>query len=569
MKNKGIKGLALMAIAGVMTTGCDLIKELDYTVTPDPLEMHGDSVRVKVSIKFPEKGINKKAYAEITPMLGETALKPITVVGEKATANGTVVQYKTGGTVVYEDVVAYNSDMKVSSLDVTGKVFKGDKEKGDIEKTKIADATIVTPLLVNKDFRVIYAADKFVRVTEQNYKAAINFLKGRSEVRSGELKDQDILDLGAWLAEEQMNPKLKLKSINLTGFASIEGEVAKNGNLSTDRATAAKAAIMKMAAGKKVANETAQTDAGYSVAGSGEDFDGFKAALETATDISDSDKQLVLRILETIKDPSQREQEIRNLGKTFTTLDKNVFPKQRRTEINVVYDKTGFSDEELKALSKSNIDTLTVEEILFTATLTDDLNEKLRLYKESARLFPNDYRTHNNIGAVLYMQNKMAEAKTAFEKANNTEENVISLNNLAAIAGASGDRSKAKALIAGATGAGKEVDYNKGILAIQDGAYDTAVSNFGSESTYNKALAQLLNENEAAAVSTVNASADNETARGYYLKAIAGARKDNLGDIIDNLKKAFAQDGAYKKMASEDREFMKYLDNASFTAIVK
>ena len=74
MKNKGIKGLALMAIAGVMTTGCDLIKELDYTVTPDPLEMHGDSVRVKVSVKFPEKGINKKAYAEITPMLGETAL---------------------------------------------------------------------------------------------------------------------------------------------------------------------------------------------------------------------------------------------------------------------------------------------------------------------------------------------------------------------------------------------------------------------------------------------------------------------------------------------------------------
>lgn len=569
MKNNGIKSLGFITILGVATTSCDLMKDVNYRVTPDPLEMHGDSVRVKVSVRFPEKGINQKAYAEITPMIAETALKPLTVVGEKATANGTVIQYKPGGTVVYEDIVAYTPEMKTSSLDVTGKVFKGDKEKDQIERTKIADATVVTPLLVNKDFRVIYAADRFMRVTEQNYAAAIHYLKGRLEVRSTELRDQDIVDLGTWLAEEQTNPKLQLKSINLTGYASIEGEVAKNGNLSTDRANSAKAAIMKMAAGKKVANETAQNDATYSTTGSGEDFQGFKTALETATDISDSDKQLVLRVLETIQDPGQREQEIRNLGKTFTTLDRNVFPKQRRTEINVVYEKIGYSDEELVSLSKSNIDSLTVEEILFTATLTDDLNEKLRLYKESARLYPNDYRTHNNFGAVLYMQNKMSEAKAEFEKANNTEENAISLNNLAAIAGTSGDRDKAKALIAGANGAGNEADYNEGILDIQDGMYDSAISNFGSEATYNKALAQLLNKDVTAAVNTLNASADKETARGYYLKAIAGARKDNLTDIVDNLKKAFATDTSYKKMASEDREFIKYLDNASFTAIVK
>ncbi|MFN5786909.1 MAG: hypothetical protein ACK457_13170 [Flavobacteriia bacterium] len=81
MKKQSIKGLAFIAVAGTLVTSCDLLKDLDYKVTPNPLEMHGDSVRVKVDVTFPEKGIKKKASAEITPMLGNTALKTLTVQG--------------------------------------------------------------------------------------------------------------------------------------------------------------------------------------------------------------------------------------------------------------------------------------------------------------------------------------------------------------------------------------------------------------------------------------------------------------------------------------------------------
>ncbi|MDX1652146.1 MAG: hypothetical protein R3277_06620 [Brumimicrobium sp.] len=568
MKKQGIKSLAFIAAAGVMTTSCDLLKDLDYAVTPDPLEMHGDSVRVKVDITLPEKGIKKKAYAEITPSLGTHALKPVTIVGEKATANGTVIPYKPGGKVVYEDIIAYSPDMEVSQLTVTGKVYKGDKEKGVVPETKIADATIVTPLWVNKDFRVIYEKDKFQRTTMEKMTAEIHYLKGRSEVRSTELKDKDIMEMKNFLAETQKNPKLAIKSINITAFASIEGEEDKNNTLSTERANTAKQATMKIAAQKDVANEAAQKEETYSTVGKGEDFEGFKKAL-AASDMEKSEKDLIMNILEMQKTPTAREQAMRDLGKTFTYLDKNIFPAQRRAEIVINYEKTGYSDEELKALSKSNIDTLNIEEILFTATLTDDLNEKLRLYKEAARLFPNDHRPVNNMGTVLYMQNKLSEAKTQFEKAVSIKENPISKNNLGAIAGVNGDRNKAKSLLKEASGAGSEVSYNFGILAIQDGDYEEAVSKFGGEASFNKALAQLLNENIDAAVKTVNASKDAETAQGYYLKAIAGARQDKLDDIVSNLKSAFAKDASLKAKAAKDREFIKYHDNASFTAIVK
>jgi tetratricopeptide (TPR) repeat protein len=568
MKKQGIKGLAFIAAAGVLATGCNLLKDLDYAVTPDPLEMHGDSVRVKVDITFPEKGIKKKAYAEITPMIGDKALKTVTVVGEKATANGKVIQYKPGGKIVYEDVIAYSPDMEVSELVVTGKVFKGSKEKDEIERTKIADATIITPLMVNKDFRVIIAADQFKRITEEVFHSQINYLKGRSEVRTTELRRKEILDLEAFMAMEQTNPKVDIKNIRMVGYASLEGEEDRNNTLSVDRSNTAKAASMKLAAAKKVANEKGQNEASYTTVGKGEDFEGFKKALE-ASQMDAGEKDLIMRILGMYKDSKQIEAEIRNLGKTFTYLDTHIFPQQRRTEIHVIYDKIGYSDEELVALSKSNIDTLNIEEVLFTATLTDDLNEKMRLYKEAERMFPNDYRPANNVGAVLYMQNKLGEAKSQFEKANNIKDNPVSKNNLAAIAGVNGDRAGAKALLAEAGGAGPEVNYNKGILAIQDGKYDDAISNFGGEASFNKALAQLLNKDHNGALSTVNSSADAETAQGYYLKAICGARQDKLDTIVSNLKNAFGKDASLKSKAAKDREFMKYLENASFTAIVK
>ena len=566
MKKQNIKGLAFIAVAGALVTSCDLLKDLQYKVTPNPLEMHGDSVRVQVDVTLPEKGIKKKASAEITPMLGSTALKTITIQGEKATGNGNVIQYKPGGKVVYTDVVAYKPEFENADLMVTGKVYKGGKEKeGKFTDTKIADATIVTPFWVNKDFRVILAKDEFRRVTEESTSAQINYDKGKSVVKPGEMKDADIVSFQNWLAAAQANPKIAIKSINVVGYASPEGEEDKNNTLSTDRAEAGKKASMDIA--KKAKNEKGQTEV-YSTSGRGEDYAGFKKELEAST-MNNDEKQLVIRVLEMHQDPTTRETEMRNMGKTFTYLDKNIFPKLRRSEIITTYDLTGYSDEELKAISKATPDSLNLEELLFTATLSEDLNEKLRIYQVAAKNFPNDYRTHNNVGAVLYMQNKMSEAKSNFEKANSVKDNPISKNNLAAIAGASGDRAKAKQLLGQAKGAGQEVSYNWGICNIQDGKYADAVSNFGSEASFNKALAQLLNDSNAEAVKTINASADKESAQGYYLKAIAEARDNKIDGVVSNLKNAFAKDGSLKAKALNDREFLKFAENAAFTGIVK
>jgi tetratricopeptide (TPR) repeat protein/outer membrane protein OmpA-like peptidoglycan-associated protein len=565
MKKQSIKVLAFVAVAGTTVSSCTLLKDLEYDVEPCPLEMHGDSVAVTVSITFPEKSINKKASAEITPMLGETALKPVTFMGEKATGNGNVIAYKPGGKYTYTDVVAYKPAFENTELMVTGTVSKAGKVKDEIEPIEICKGTIVTPLLVEKSGQVILADDKFERITPQTTEATINYLKGKSNVRSSEMKDEDITSTQEWLASAETNPKINIKSINVSGYASPEGEVADNSELSDERATSGKETMLKIA--EKAKNTKASGEI-YSTSGSGEDFPGFEKVLNADTEMDADDKALVLRVIKMNSSPEQREVELRNMRATFTYLDKNIFPLLRRSEIVTSYDLTGFSDEELKNYSVSKPDTLNLEELLFCATLYEDLNEKLRVYQIAEGRYSDDYRPSNNVGAVLYMQNKISEAKSKFEKANGIKDNEISKNNLGAVAIVEGDREKAWNLLNQA-GSSSETSYNKGVLNIQDGDYADAVSNLGSDASYNKALAQLLNGNASAAASTIDNSVDKESAQGYYLKAIAAARQDQLNEVVNNLKSAIAKDGSYKAKALKDMEFASYASNAAFTAIVK
>ena len=393
----------------------------------------------------------------------------------------------------------------------------------------------------------------------------MNFERVKSIVKPLELKEKDIADFKVWLAAAQSNQKISIKSINLVGYASPEGEVGSNDSLSNERAAAAKSAVLAIS--KEAKNDKGQTEI-YSLTGRGEDYDGFKKELEKST-MNNDEKQLIIRVLEMHKDPITRETEMRNMGKTFAFLEDNVFTKLRRTEIVVTYDMTGYSDEELQKLSVSAPDSLTLEELLFTATLTNDLNEKLRVYQIAEKNFPTDYRTSNNVGAILYIQNKMADAKAEFEKANGLQDNSISKNNLGAVAGVSGDRAGAKLLLDAATGAGNEVNYNLGILNIQDGLYNDAISHFGSENCFNKALALLLAKSEGPDMTALDQSSDKESAQGFYLRAVSAARSNNVSAVVSNLTSAFAIDASWKNKASKDREFLKYAEDASFAGIIK
>ena len=112
----------------ISLNSCDLVKDFTYSVNPNPLEMHGDTLRFTVLVNIPEKGIQKKVRAEISPKIGTTSIGTWIVQGEKVTGNGRAVLFKPGGTVNFDMAIPYSNDMEAADFKITGKVFKGLKE---------------------------------------------------------------------------------------------------------------------------------------------------------------------------------------------------------------------------------------------------------------------------------------------------------------------------------------------------------------------------------------------------------------------------------------------------------
>ena len=566
MEHNHLKGIAMLAATALVVAGCGGLGKMEkyastitHTVDPDPLIVKGDTVHVNINGNFPGKYFYKKAQVELTPAItyatGETPLKMAGFQGEGAVGNYTVVPYESGKAFSYSDKVAYTPAMEQSQLmlKILGK--QGKKEK-PFEAVKLADGVITTPYLVQSDDRVIMAPDKFVRVTSHSASATINYLVASEVVRPNELKDQDVKNVADFVKNNKTNPRITWKGVSVDAWASPEGEVKMNENLADKRAATGKRWIQGVLKANKV--DAAKNDAFFTLNPRGEDWDGFKSAMEASTF---ADKDLVLRVLQMYPDVTKREQEIKNMAATYKEISDDILPKLRRSEISLNYEVNGYSDEELASLSKTNPDTLNVEELLKAATLTSDLNEQLRIYREAERLFPQDYRCANNVGYVLFQQGKSAEAEAQFQKANGIMDNPISTNNLGVIARQKGDRAKAAELFAKATAAGPDVKYNQGIIAIQNGDYSSANSSMSGQNTFNAALAKMLGGDAAGAGTILAASPDKDSAMGHYLAAIIAARTNNGEGVRSNLAAAVAKDASLKDKALKDLEFRNYKDS--------
>ncbi|MDR9399450.1 MAG: hypothetical protein RI562_10340 [Salibacter sp.] len=565
MKANTARNLSLVVAASLGVMACNPLNKMaknsndvNYSVTPDPLEMHGDSVEVTVKGSYPAKYFNKKAVVDVKPVFvsdGQEVkeFETITLVGQDAEEDGRKVNYDKGGSFTYVTKVPYKPEMMSGEL--KAKIVGRYKSKSqELANVKVADGTIVTPNLVEADDKPILGSDEFQRITTDVHNAQIHYLINSSYVRPSELRDEDMEKLIEMIEKKAADSNYVFKKADIQAYASPDGELSLNEDLAKDRAESAAKALKRQM--RKADAEKGTKDEFYNLVGKGEDWKGFKKAMQ-ASDIKDKD--LILRVLEMYQDVQKREQEIKNLAETYTVLKDEILPELRRSQIALSIDKVGKSDEQIAQLAADSAKGLNVEELLYAATLTDELNKKLEIYKKAAKIYADDWRGHNNAGYVKLMQNDVSAAKSYFEAAQSkASNNPIVMNNLGVIARLNGDRSTAMDYYNKANGAGDEVNYNKGIVNILNGNYDAATSNFSSFNSVNKALAQILAGSADQAVRTIDDSDEKTTAKAYYLKAIAGARTNNKELVMNNLKTAISKDPAMKDRAMKDAEFIDY-----------
>jgi Flp pilus assembly protein TadD len=573
MKKIRLNYLTLFAIAAFVISGCagltkmrDDSSTVNYEVKPNPLVMKAGDVTVTGDVKFPEKYFNKKAVVVATPVLkyegGQTEFPTTTLQGEKVEANNKVIPY-TGGGYTFTGTVPYKTDMAKSELIVnySARIKEGDPV--EYGSAKIADGVIATEALVKIDPKTVAMNDNFKRVIPESYTADIHYVINKADVRKTELKSEDVVSLEQKLTEAKADSTKVIKGAKISAYASPDGALELNEKLSASRESSAEKYFKKALKDKKITEAEAQ---GFlSMINTPEDWEGFKALMEKS-DIQD--KELILRVLSMYPDPVVREKEIKNISAAYGEIAEEVLPKLRRSVMSVDVDVVGKSDEQLKSLSMSDPKSLGLEEVLYAATLTNDLKDKAAIYKAATEKFPSCVRAANNLGHVYLQQGKVEDAKTAFDAAKALNDNATVKANLGAVALAQGDLKTAEELLTAAMSAGDAPSYNLGIIKIKQGDYAAAVNYFGNKPSFNAALAQMLNGNNEKAIATLNELGDVKDGWVYYLKALANARGGVVDGVVTNLRQALTLDPSIKAYAAKDAELLKAMENEAVKALL-
>ena len=285
-----------------------------------------------------------------------------------------------------------------------------------------------------------------------------------------------------------------------------------------------------------------------------EDWEGFQK-LVAASNIQDKD--LILSVLAMYKDPEQREREIRNLSSVFDQLADEILPQLRYSRITASVNVIGKTDEQLNAAFDADPSSLNVEELLYTATLTDDPDRQKAIYTAVTRLFPSDYRGFNDLGTVQYRTGDYDAAMASFKKASRLNASAPEAQmNQGLVALLNDDLRGANAAFGQAAGL-DELGSALGLLYLEQGDVNAAVKAFGADKSNNAALAQILAKDYAKAKTTL-AGIQVPDATTYYLMAILGARTGNEQMVRSNMRQAVKLDPSMAQRAVADLEFARY-----------
>ena len=558
-----------LALAGSLAlTSCKKLGELsadNFTVTPSPMEAVSGKVPVTINGRFPEKYMKKKAVVTVTPEIryegGKATGQSATFQGEKVQGNDQEISYKLGGNYTMKNSFDYVPEMQKSELYLTFQARVGKKEV-EVPAVKVADGVLATSTLIKETAgqgTPADAADAYQYAIKQTKQAQIKYLINQANVRTSELKSTSVQEFVKTLRDIKADQKgFMLENIEVSAYASPDGDLDFNTKLAEKRQNTSSNYVSK----QLKANElNTKVDEKYTA----EDWDGFKELLQ-ASNIQDKD--VILRVLSMYEDPEEREKQIRNLSAGYKELADEILPELRRARLTINYNLIGRTDDEIKQQYKADAKELSVEELLYAATLTNDANEKKDIYTTTTKQYPEDYRAYNNLASLAYQDGDLAAAKNYLAQAAAKKGDAAEVNATRAfVAMAEGNYDEAQHYLSKATAA---KNYNEllGNLQVAQGNYAQAAQSLQGVKTNSAALAQILNKDYTAAASTLSQVA-KPTATTSYLKAIDSARTGQNAAVISNLKDAIAKDANLKARAAKDLEFVALFNDANFQSLVK
>ena len=551
--------LSAVAVAALTSCGGKLgeLSADNFKVVPNPLVAESGQVPATINGMFPEKYMAKKAVVTVTPELRftdngvETAVKgqSATFQGEKVLGNDQSISYKVGGHYTMKANFAYQPAMQKSDLYLTFNARVGKKEV-QVPAVKVATGVIATSELYRSTItsaNPCTSQDAFQRVNEQKFDATIKFLIQQAELRKSELKSNSVQEFTSLLkriAKDQEG--LNINNVEISAYASPDGGVSLNEKLANKRQKNTESYVKKQMKAAKI-------DANLSSQYTAQDWEGFQELVK-ASNIQDKD--VILRVLSMYQDPQEREQQIKNMSQGFRELADGILPELRRARMTINYETIGRDDDQIFAQYKEDASKLSVEELLYAASIADTDAQREDILKTTTNLYREDSRAYNNLAVLAMQKGNNAEAQKYLSMARTLDAKNAEANaNMGLLALQQGDAKTAEDYISRAAGANNLAEA-LGNLHLAQGNYALAQQDFAGVNSNSAALAQLLNKDYARATQTL-ANVKNPDAMTDYLNAIVNARQGNNDAAASYLRIAIQKNPKLAQYAANDLELSK------------
>lgn len=536
----------LMAVAALALASCnnpakmaEAADQIQITCTPEVLEVVAGEIKAEVMVTFPADYFQPKYTLTLTPVIvyegGEAVGKPFVYQGEKIADNFKTVSKK--GATIRENVrFDYVPGMEKCRLVARAKVNDGKKDYTYPADIRIADGANTTYMLAGDACYFKLAKDEYEEINSETAEAQILYLVNSAEVRQSQIRSNDMEDFVDIIGQMTSDPRSKVKGTQIIAYASPEGDVKHNNDLSSNREKSARQAFDKLT--KKVNTGEVKTRS------IGEDWEGFQ---ELVRNSSIEDRDLILRVLSMYSDPNVREREIRNLSSVYKSLANSILPELRRARFITTVEYANYTEAELRDLLENNITELDEEALLRVATLVKG-DARYAAYDQAIKKYNSD-RAKYNAACISLKGRDEARAREYIDKMKEKDTPEVK-NLLGVIALREKNLDEAQRLF---KEAGDVAKANMGIAELQKGNYKAAAANLKGTKCVEEAVAMVLSGDLDGCLKMLEG---HDCAKSDYIRAIIAARQGRNDEAKAMMEKA-SRNKELAERAAKDVEFAK------------
>jgi outer membrane protein OmpA-like peptidoglycan-associated protein len=396
-----------------------------------------DSVQVSIEFDLSNLSIAANQHLLLTPVLvgaqgRELKLKNVQINGSQehkaflrevdlngwerqmANAHYAVIPLnsETRGIFRYVTAISFEGWMREARMNVITDLCGCNGEPQQLAAEKIADRIIlegVQPYRVLPNVAYLRPEAEAVKARSESNDVFLDFPVSQTDINPNFGNNpRELAKIENIIREVRSDANVRVTGVSITGYASPEGDINFNNQLSRGRAESLR---------NYLASRSGIPPQMYRLGNGGEDWEGLTRLIQGMN--SFGPKETVLSIIR-YYGPAERKDRLKALdgGRLWQWMLNEIYPRLRRVVSRIEYTVRGFNIEEAKEVIKTRPQQLSLNEMFLVAnTYEEGSKEFEEVFETAVRIFPNDPVANLNAAASALLNRDTAKAERYLQKA--------------------------------------------------------------------------------------------------------------------------------------------------------